>query len=390
MINQVKAIFENKYGVRPGLRVFYSPGRVNLIGEHIDYNGGFVFPCALSIGTYGAVALRTDRVIRFYSGNFAEFGIIRVSLDRLDFNPEDHWANYAKGIIQELIVRGCKIDAGFDLAVYGDLPNSSGLSSSASVELLVAVMMNELFHLGLPRTQLALLSKKVENEYIGVNCGIMDQFVIANGQADHALLLNCTTLDYQSVPLVLGEYAIVICNSKVKRGLIDSKYNERRSECDAAKAIFKRYLPIKELCDLSADQFVNYSKYLDNDLLYRRSRHAVTENLRTKNAVHQLIAGDLKGFGAAMTASHKSLRDDYEVSCPELDTLVELALANGSLGSRMTGAGFGGCTVNLVRRAELERFRAAVTQGYLEKHHLITEIYVASPANGTKEIGGHR
>jgi galactokinase len=387
MKDQIKTVFRQTYGYQIGMRLFFSPGRVNLIGEHIDYNGGYVFPCALSIGTYGAVAVRSDRTIRFYSQNFEKNGIITVSLEDLEFRFLHGWANYCKGVIREMKSRGLKIDKGFDIAIFGDLPNGSGLSSSASIELLIAVMMNNLFHLGLSAPDLAILCKKVENQYIGVNCGIMDQFIIANAIEDHAILLDCTMLSFTQVPLALGEYAIVICNSEVKRGLVDSKYNERRSQCEAALRIFQEHLPIQALCDMTMDQFDRYAQYLKNDVLFRRARHAVSENVRTKNAHLQLVANDLKGFGAAMTASHRSLRDDYEVSCPELDTLVEAALQNGSIGSRMTGAGFGGCTVNLVKKTDLDAFKAAVTQTYRDKHGLETAIYVAKPSDGTKEIG---
>jgi len=386
MQNQIKHIFTKTFGVQKEVRLFFSPGRVNLIGEHIDYNGGFVFPCALSIGNYGAIALRQDSVIRFFSQNFEAVGILTCALNDLEFNPNHNWANYAKGVIRELLLRGMKIDHGFDIAVFGDLPNSSGLSSSASIELLIAVMMNDLFHLGISRPDLAVLCKKVENEYIGVNCGIMDQFIIANGQADHALLLDCTTLAFTQVPLRLGDYAIVICNSRVKRGLVDSKYNERRAQCEAALKIFQQHLPVGALCDLTEEQFGQYAAFLPDEVIFRRAKHAVTENVRTKNAHLQLLANDLVGFGAAMTASHRSLRDDYEVSCPELDTLVDLALKNGSIGSRMTGAGFGGCTVNLVKTAQLDHFRSAIVEGYRAVYGLEAPIYVAKPSDGTKEL----
>ena len=247
-------------------------------------------------------------------------------------------------------------------------------------------MMNDLFRLGLSRPELALLCKKVENEYIGVNCGIMDQFVIANAEAGHAVLLDCATLDAVQVPLNLSDHAIVICNSKVRRGLAESQYNLRRSQCEAAREVFRRFLPIKELCDLSPADFERYSHELKDDVLLRRARHAVTENARTKEAVGQLKANDLEGFGKAMSASHASLRDDYEVSCPELDVLVDLAQKNGALGARMTGAGFGGCTVNLVPLAKLDAFRSAVTEGYFRAFGTECPVYVAQPSAGTSEV----
>lgn len=386
MKNKIIDIFKKHFNGHSEVRTFFSPGRVNLIGEHIDYNGGYVFPTALSIGTYGAIALRKDDNIRLYSENFPSAGTIEVNLHHLDYQAEHHWANYAKGVVKELTDRGFIISRGFDIVIYGDLPNSSGLSSSASIELLIAVMMNDLFGLNISRPDLAVLCKKVENEYIGVNCGIMDQFIIANGVKDHALLLDCNTLKYTKVPLELGDYAIVICNSKVKRGLVDSKYNERRNECEKSLTVFKKYLDINYLCDLSLNDFNLYQKFLSDETLVKRSRHAVTENFRAKEAVHQLKDNDLMGFGLAMNASHDSLRDDYEVSCPELDTLVALARENGSIGSRMTGAGFGGCTVNLVKKSEIDAFTKNVLSGYLKKCGIQGEIYVALPSDGTKEI----
>lgn len=379
-------LFINQYGKTSTIRTFFSPGRVNLIGEHTDYNGGFVFPTALSIGNYGAIALREDSIIRLYSENFPQYGIIEVNLNDLTYQKSHNWANYVKGVILELIHQGYLIPQGFDLFVYGDLPNSSGLSSSASIELLIAVMMNDLFNLQINRPDLAVLCKKVENEYIGVNCGIMDQFVIANGVQDKALLLDCNTLEFTTVPLDLDEYKIVICNSKVKRGLVDSKYNERRNECEASLKIFQKYYNISNLCEMTQSQFDRYKDELPNDILLKRSRHAVTENLRAIAAVNQLKAKDIFAFGEAINQSHLSLRDDYEVSCKELDTLVELALQNGSIGSRMTGAGFGGCTVNLVKGTDLEKFTHEVIKGYYEKYSLQAEVYVAMPSDGTKEI----
>ncbi len=386
MQSTLKALFNKQFGPNPSIRTFFSPGRVNLIGEHTDYNGGYVFPTALSIGNYGAIAVRNDRLIRFYSENFPQNGVITLSLDDLTYQHAHGWANYAKGVILALKDKGHAIETGFDVVVFGDLPNSSGLSSSASIELLIAVMMNEVFKLKINRTDLAVLCKNVENQYIGVNCGIMDQFVIANGVKNQALLLDCQTLNYTLVPLELGDYQIVICNSKVKRGLVDSKYNERRKECDASLAIFKEHVKVDSLCALSQAQFDQYSQYLPNDVLYRRSKHAVTENLRALKAAKFLRNGNLVAFGEAMNASHESLKNDYEVSCVELDTLVELARKNGAIGARMTGAGFGGCTVNLVKTTDIPAFKAAVLKGYEQKHHLIGEIYVASPFDGTKEL----
>ncbi|MDD3864822.1 MAG: galactokinase [Candidatus Izemoplasmatales bacterium] len=386
MKKQMLAVYKKVFGEESNPRLFFSPGRVNLIGEHIDYNGGFVFPCALSIGTYGAISLRNDRLIRLYSENFATSGVISISLDDLEYQKSHTWANYLKGVIRELLLEHKPILSGFNIAIDGDLPCGAGLSSSASIELLVAVMMNDLFCLNIPRKDLALLCKKVENEYIGVNCGIMDQFVIALGKAKNALLLDCVSLDYTFVPLNHPKYAFVIVNSKVKRGLVDSKYNERRRECETAKKILQKYIPISELCDLNEEQFQNYGLFLIDPVLYRRAKHAVTENARTINANHQLLAGDLHAFGEAMIASHWSLSDDFEVSCPELDFLVKIALLNGSIGSRMTGAGFGGCTINIVKNTDIDYFKSSIITQYKDMYGIDAEIYIAQSSDGTKEI----
>jgi galactokinase len=330
--------------------------------------------------------MRKDRVLRFYSANFPDQGIIECDLDHLVYDKSHGWANYAKGIFAEFFHRGLIIPFGFDSAVSGDLPTASGLSSSASIELLFATMLNTILGYQLSKPDLAVLGKKVENEYIGVNCGIMDQFIIANGQKDHAILLNTSTLAFKQVPILLKDYDIVICNSKVKRGLADTKYNERRSECDKALAILKTHTPIANLCDLTPNQFAPLERYLTDAIVLRRARHAITENARTVGAYDQLLKGDLLGFGAALDASHVSLRDDYEVSCKELDILVSLAKKNGSIGSRMTGAGFGGCTVNLVPKTKLKTFMANVAKGYLQETGITVEIYVAQIADGTKEI----
>ncbi len=386
MKNKLHQIFYRIYGHNRPIRTFFSPGRVNLIGEHIDYNGGYVFPTALSIGTYGAIALRDDLQINLYSENFKNQGIISVSLHDLVYRKEHGWANYPKGVILELINQGYSLNQGFDIAIFGDLPNSSGLSSSASIECLIAVMMNDLFHLNIARPTLAVLCKQVENHYIGVNCGIMDQFIIANGIENHGLLLDCQTLAFTPVELYMQDYSIVICNSKVKRGLVDSKYNERRDECERALKVFQNHLSIENLCDMSLVQFETFKDYLNDEILLKRSRHAVTENQRAVAAVKQFQDHNLFAFGQAMNQSHLSLKNDYEVSCDELDVLVELALKNGAIGSRMTGAGFGGCTVNIVKTDTIHSFKEAVLKGYFDRFGIQGEIYEAIASDGTKEI----
>jgi galactokinase len=388
MIPKIKALWNQSYGTSSRPRLFFAPGRVNLMGEYVDFNGGKVFPCALSIGTYGFIAKRKDRKIRMISGNFPEVGIIESNLDDLTNKKQDRWANYVKGIVELFVRLGKPIEVGFDLAIFGDLPNSSGLSSSASVEVLTGVMLNHLYDLHFTPVELAVYGKEVENKYIGVNCGIMDQFVIAVGQANHAILLDTATLEYEAVPLRLDEYEILICNSKVKRGLVDSSYNERRADCDTAVAQLKRYVDIDYLCDLTPAEFAPLAQHLKGDPL-KRARHAITENDRTMEATRRLKNNDFIGFGQLLNATHVSLRDDFEVSCKELDKLVELALANGSIGSRMTGAGFGGCTVNIVKRADRERFIRDVSQGYKKAFGFDCEIYVAAVADGAKELSFH-
>lgn len=386
MQEKIKRIFTDKFGDSFRIRSFFSPGKVNLIGEHIDYNGGFVFPCAISRGNYSVISLRNDLSIKLYSENYADLGLIQVDFKHLDYRSEHGWANYAKGIIKELLVRGCRINRGFNIAILGDLPSGAGLSSSASIEMLIAVMMNEVFDLDIPRIDLATLAKLVENQYMHVNCGIMDQFVIACGKKDHALLLNTETLEYTDVLLNLNEYDIVICNSMKKRGLAESRYNARRKECEDALAVLNEHLSAKQLCDISYPDFVNLGKYLTDPVLHKRARHVITENFRTLNAYKQLLMNDMQGFGESLLESHYSLKKDYEVSCAELDTLVELAMNGGSIGSRMTGAGFGGCTVNIVKNADFDKFKAFVQKGYFEKYGVVCDIFIANPEDGTKEL----
>lgn len=386
LLNKLKEVFMKQYGSLDETHNFFSPGRVNLIGEYTDFNGGYVFPCALSIGNYGIIRLRHDQTIQFYSENFAGFGKVSLSLSDLSYQSKHGWANYAKGVIHELIERNYQIPYGFDIAIYSDLPSGAGLSSSASVEVLIATMMVEMFHLEISKPEIALLCQKVENQYIGVNCGIMDQFVIANGTKDHALLLDTGTLDFQNVPLELNDYEIVICNSNVKRGLVDSKYNERRSECEEALQIMKEIYPIKNLCDMMPSQIEGYESKFNNPIVYKRMRHAVTENDRTKQAVAFLKNNDIVSFGKLITLSHLSLKDDFEVSIDKLDGLVEIALQEGSIGSRMTGAGFGGCTVNIVEKDKIDQFRQNVIKRYHDTYGLTPDVYIASPSDGTKEM----
>lgn len=369
------------------VRTFFSPGRINLIGEHTDYNGGYVFPSAITYGTYGLVRLRGDRTIRLYSLNFKEVGIIEFSLDNLDYDPSHQWANYPKGVLRYIAENGNNLPNGLDILIYGNIPNGAGLSSSASLEVLIGVMVNEVFQLKIDRIELVKIGQKVENQFIGVNSGIMDQFAIGMGKAKSAILLDCQTLSYEYAPFDIADHQIVIMNTNKRRELADSKYNERRSECEAALARLQTATDISSLGELSIDLFDQHKAVIADSTLEKRARHAVYENDRTKKAFQALQAGDLVQFGIYMNESHISLRDDYEVTGPELDALVEAAWQQeGTVGSRMTGAGFGGCAIALVQSAHIERFIQEVGDAYQQTIGYEADFYVASIGDGTKEI----
>lgn len=379
--------FKKIYSYIEGVRTFFSPGRVNLIGEHTDYNGGNVFPCALSFGTYGAIGLRNDKVVRMYSDNFPEVGIIEFHLDSIKFEKEHDWVNYPEGVLDVILKNGYNIERGFDIYIYGNIPNGAGLSSSASLEVLIGVMMDTLFDLNIDRIQLVKFAQEAENKFIGVNCGIMDQFAIGMGKRDHAILLDCNTLNYSYSPLELKDLVLVIGNTNKRRGLADSKYNERRSQCETALSELKKTLNINSLGELSIEEFENNKHLITDDINRKRAKHAVYENQRTLKAKEALSNGDLFSFGKLMNESHISLKEDYEVTGIELDTLVELAWNHeGTIGSRMTGAGFGGCTVSLVKRDKVGDFIKKVGQGYEEKIGYEASFYIANVGDGTREI----
>lgn len=384
LLEQFKQIFKTDQSVR----AFFAPGRVNLIGEHTDYNGGHVFPCALTFGTYALVGPRNDQTIRMYSMNFPDVGVIELSVkDQLELQKEHDWANYPKGVIKEFIDRGVQLETGFDVLFYGNIPNGAGLSSSASIELVTAVALQSMLETPFSRVDLVKMSQHAENEFIGVSCGIMDQFAIGMGKEDHAILLNCQTLDYQYSPIVLENASLVIANTNKRRTLADSKYNERRSECERALLQLQRELSIQSLGDLTPEQFENHRHLIGNEIDQKRAKHAVYENARTLLAVEKLQQGDIKSFGQLMCDSHTSLRDDYEVTGFELDTLVEAALSqDGVIGSRMTGAGFGGCTVSIVENDKIDEFIEEVGRLYNEKTGLTADFYVANVGDGAKEI----
>ena len=367
--------------------LFFSPGRINLIGEHTDYNGGHVFPAAITLGTYGAAKKRSDRTLRFYSANFEEAGIIEVSLDHLTFDKADSWTNYAKGGLKFLQEAGHRIDSGMDVFIYGNIPNGSGLSSSASLELLIGIIAEELFDLEVTRLDLVKIGKQTENDFIGVNSGIMDQFAIGMGADNKAIYLDTNTLDYDLVPLDLGDNVIVIMNTNKRRELADSKYNERRSECETALSELQTKLAIKTLGDFDLETFDEYSYLIKEENRIKRARHAVSENQRTLEARKALEAGNLERFGRLMNASHVSLEHDYEVTGLELDTLVHTAWQQeGVLGARMTGAGFGGCGIAIVKKDKVEDFKTAVGKRYVEVVGYAPDFYVAEIASGSKVL----
>lgn len=387
MRNEINATFKKVFGEKDNCRTFFSPGRVNLIGEHTDYNGGNVFPCALSFGTYGVISLRNDKKVRMYSSNFEDIGIIEFDLDNISYEKSHDWVNYPKGVIDIMKKQGYDISRGFDVAVYGNIPNGAGLSSSASLELLTAVMMDNLFELNIDRVDLVKFSQEAENKFVGVNCGIMDQFAIGMGKENNAILLDCNTLKYIYCPVELKDEILVIANTNKRRGLADSKYNERRSECEKALEELKTKLNINSLGELSIEDFENNKNLIDSEIRIKRAKHAVYENQRTLMAKEALTKNDLSTFGKLMNESHISLRDDYEVTGIELDTLVELAWNHeATIGARMTGAGFGGCTVALVKKDKVEDFIEKVGQGYKEKIGYEASFYIASIGDGTREI----
>lgn len=367
---------------------YFSPGRINLIGEHTDYNGGHVFPASITYGTYGVAAPREDKKVLVYSTNFEDIGVITFDVDQLDYDKKDNWANYAKGMVLKLKDAGHEIEHGFELLVEGTIPNGAGLSSSASLELLVGVVLEDLFDLTTDRLELVQTGKKVENEFIGVNSGIMDQFAIGFGDVDQAILLDTNTLKYEMVPVKLDGYAVVIMNTNKRRELADSKYNERRSECEEALARLQKKLDIQALGDLDEATFEANIDLIGDETLIRRARHAVTENQRTLEAKAELEKGNLEAFGKLLNASHYSLRHDYEVTGIELDTLVDAAQAqDGVLGARMTGAGFGGCAIAVVKEETIPTFKNNVYDKYMEIIGYAPDFYVAHIGSGTTKIG---
>lgn len=385
-IQQLRSDFATVFGTEAD-HTFFSPGRINLIGEHTDYNGGHVFPAAISLGTYGAARKRDDNLLRFYSANFEDKGIIEVPLEDLHFEKEHNWTNYPKGVLHFLQKAGHVIDKGMDVYVFGNIPNGSGLSSSASLELLTGIIAERLFDLKLERLDLVKIGKQTENEFIGVNSGIMDQFAIGMGADQRAIYLDTNTLEYDLVPLDLKDNVVVIMNTNKRRELADSKYNERRAECEKAVEELKQKLSIATLGELNEWDFDEYSYLIQDENRLKRTRHAVLENQRTLQAQAALQAGNLEKFGRLMNASHVSLEHDYEVTGLELDTLVHTAWEQERvLGARMTGAGFGGCAIALVRKDAVEAFQKNVGQKYEEVVGYEPSFYIAEIAGGSRVL----
>lgn len=375
--------FQQVFGTEGEYHLYFAPGRVNLIGEHTDYNGGHVFPCALTIGTYAIARQRKDGLFRFYSRNFAEAGVIEVSLKQLEYRKEDAWTNYPKGVIWALRKEGHRIEQGMDILYYGTIPHGSGLSSSASIEVLTGFILREELQLKLSMTELALISQQAENQFIGVNCGIMDQFAIAMGKKEHAIFLDTSDLSYEYAPLQMGDSKIIIINTNKKRGLESSEYNKRRSECETALMQLQRRIQVNSLGDLTEEQFELYQEAITDPIHRKRAKHAVYENQRTLRAAAALRNNDLILFGKLMAESHESLKNDYEVTGIELDTIVEAALKQeGVYGARMTGAGFGGCAVAIVKEACLDAFIKSVGQEYLDRIGYEASFYIVEAGEG--------
>lgn len=386
ILDEMQEVFREKFAAAQ-THAYFSPGRVNLIGEHTDYNGGHVFPCAISLGTYALVAPRTDGISRLYSMNLPEQGVVQFPMHGAVKSDAYGWANYPVGVVRVMEDAGHRAAHGFDIVLYGTLPNGAGLSSSASIEVLMAVILNDELNLGIDMVELVKFSQKAENEFVGMNCGIMDQFAVGMGKKDCAILLDCNTLSYRYSKLALDGCSIVITNTNKTHSLVTSAYNERRAQCESALKALQKVKPIKALGELTNAEFDAIASAIPDPVERRRARHAVYENNRTLEAVKALEANDVKRFGELMNASHVSLRDDYEVTGPELDTLAELAWQqDGVLGSRMTGGGFAGCTVSIVRDAAIPAFEKNVGDAYTAKIGYAPSFYVANIADGARRL----
>jgi galactokinase len=377
--------FYEKYGNRVDKPVlFFSPGRVNLIGEHTDYNGGFVFPCALNYGTYLLIRKTKSNTLKFSTINFNDDS--EAEIKGLFINTAKRWINYPLGVINEFIKRGIKL-SGLEFLYYGDVPNGAGLSSSASIEMVTAVALNELFNSAFDTIDLVKMSQKAENEFVGMNCGIMDQFAVGFGKKDHAIFLNCDTLFFENVPIELNDCSLIITNTNKRRGLTDSKYNERRSECDKAVELLQMYKPIRNLSELNTGEINILDKYIKNQVIRKRAKHVISENGRVVEAIRVLKDNNIVRFGQLMNQSHDSLKDDYEVTGIELDTLVyEGRKLPGVIGTRMTGAGFGGCTISIVKKTDSAKFMTSLSAIYQKKTGLMPDFYQPEIGDGARRM----
>lgn len=384
----LKETFIELYGEGGDIREYFSPGRVNLIGEHTDYNGGHVFPCALTIGTYGIMRRRTDKLMKFSSANIRSGNVVTVNMSDINYKKEYNWANYPLGIVWALKEKGIELESGFEMVIWGNIPNGSGLSSSASIEVLMGKMLQDQYNIkSLSMLDLALIGQYSENNFNGCNCGIMDQFAVAMGKKDNAMFLDTSDLSYQYAKISLPDEKIVIINSKVKHSLVDSAYNERREQCAEALEQLQKVVDIKTLGDLDIETFEANKSAISDEVVRKRAKHAVYENQRTIKAVEALKRNDVEQFGKLMNESHISLRDDYEVSCKEIDILVELAWeTDGVIGSRITGGGFGGCTVSIVRNDAVDALKEHVEKEYKKKTGLKPEIYIVDIGDGARRI----
>ncbi|CAH1210841.1 Galactokinase [Paenibacillus plantiphilus] len=382
--------FEELYGKSLSaeqIRVFHAPGRVNLIGEHTDYNGGYVLPAALTFGTTLLIRKREDNQLGMASTNFALHK--QISMDAITYDEADEWMNYPKGIVKELQKSGCRFESGFDLLFHGEIPNGSGLSSSASIEVVTAFALHALSGcFEMDTIDIAKLCQRSENEFNGVQCGIMDQFAVANGRKDHAILLMCDTLEYDLIPFNTGSYQLVIGNTNKRRGLLDSKYNERRSQCEQAVRELRAAFPdLTLLGQLTLAEYNANQHLISDEIIRSRAKHVIEEIDRVHRSIEVLRVNDLEAFGKLMNESHDSLRDLYEVTGAELDAMVNAARSvPGVLGSRMTGAGFGGCTVSLVHEDHIEWFKLEVGRKYTELTGLNAEFYTCKIGNGVEQL----
>jgi galactokinase len=384
-LNNLSENFFGKYNERQDEpAIFFSPGRVNLIGEHTDYNGGYVFPCALNYGTYLVVRKRKDDILKFSTLNFNEDA--EAEIKGLFTNTGKKWINYPLGVINEFIKKNVRV-SGLDMLYYGDVPNGAGLSSSASIEMVTAVALNDFFNAGISTLEMVKMCQRAENQFVGMNCGIMDQFAVGHGKKDHAIFLNCDTLDFENVPLVLEGYVLIITNTNKRRGLTDSKYNERRSECEKAVEMLQPYRKIRNLGEIKVSELNVLDEFVTDITVRKRAKHVITENGRVLEAVKVLKNNDIARFGELMNQSHDSLKEDYDVTGKELDTLVyEGRKLEGVIGTRMTGAGFGGCTVSIVKKENAGEFMEKLAEAYTQQTGLVPDFYLPEVGDGARRL----